>query len=276
MAKTIYALCVVTLLMIVAPSVIMAQNPQVLSTSPSANSTGVALSTQIDIRFNLRVAQNKVFSEVPLIDTVPPNDRKPCIFVMPKMYYDTLVEYPELLKRMAFRGTISLPNDTTVRLTLNAEQLRPGCEYAVFVSDVRVMRIKSDSSGFDTLTVGNSAYTFTTEMPPYRIVMSSLWNKDVIRRSDTIRFRFNRPLMGTSVSSGPLAVVQKVIGRSQRSDGFVDNYAGVQASIWLEEEGRVLAVKPIALFKDTTYRVLVNVGYLTGSNDDNVSALFTV
>jgi hypothetical protein len=253
-----------------------AQTPQVASTTPSNNATGVALTTTIDVKFNLKVAQNRIFNQVPLIDTIPPNNIKPCVYVVPKIYYDSLGSNFDNIRKTAFRGALSFPNDTTVRLTLLSQQLQTSSEYKVLVADAFVIRIKADSSGYDTLSVAPHVFSFSTELSPYRVISNKLWYDNQIKRGDTLRIGFNRPLTSTTTASGALATLQKVSGTTQTSAGYIYNYQTITPNLSLENSGKTLVIVPPMLTKDTIYRLTINLGYLTGNNSDNDVSSFTV
>lgn len=248
------------------PSALMAQ-PQVISTTPAHLATGVSLTTTIDVVTNAKLLQSHISPTMPRHDSVADYKRS-SIYVASSIWYDTVGGNPDYLAATGLSGTISVLNDSTIRLNLNPDQLEYENLYKVKVAHLKAL--VPNQNGFDTVDVQEYSFSFTMIDGPHRVVSYSIETERYLRKNDTIKVRFNRALQSTTTANGPIAEIQKHTGITAiDSASVIDNYSNVNANLSLSSDGKTLLVKPLILNSDTTYLLNVNVGYLTGDSLDN-------
>lgn len=250
------------------PSTLMAQ-PQVISTTPSHQATGVSLTTTIDVSVNYPIVLSKLDSIVPSKNHL--TQQYSAIYLVNKIFFDSLQGNINKLRRVAKSGTIGITNDSTVRLTLNSSMLQPGQQYVVLVDSLYVRTPNGNS--FDTVVVSQHTFSFTTVPPPYRVSWSNFEAINYINCKDTIKVYFNRKLSSHTTDSGSIVTIKKIQSRTYQQDSilFTNNYIASSSTSWLSSDSMAIYAVPSDLNDDTSYYVVVNTHYLTGNTDDDVS-----
>lgn len=244
------------------PSALMAQ-PQVISTTPSHQATGVSLTTTIDVVTNAKLLQSHITDRIPCKDSNYLYAR-PCIYVTTEKMYDIVNGDPELLMMFGFSGTISLLNDSTIRLTLHDHQLLNENLYKVKIAHLKAL--VPNQNGFDTVDVQEYDFSFTTVEHPHKIVATSLQNM-YVGKNDTLKVTFNRALSSTTTEQGPLALIRRQIGSFTDSTMSITyQYDTITTNLSLSSDSKTLNILPVDLGPDTAYVLDVNVGYLTGNS----------
>ncbi|MBK7986654.1 MAG: hypothetical protein IPK11_07020 [Ignavibacteria bacterium] len=251
------------------PSALMAQ-PQVISTTPAHQATGVSLTTtNIDVSVNYPIVLSKLDTIVPSKNHL--NQQYSAVYLVDKIFFDTLQGNINKLRRVAKSGTIAITNDSTVRLTLNSSMLQPGKKYVVLVDSLYVRT--PNGSGFDTVVVSQHTFTFSTVPPPYQVSWSNFEDKNYINCRDTLKVFFNRKLQSHTTDSGSIVTLKKIQSRTYQQDSilFTNNYVSSSCTSWLSPDSMAIYAIPSHLNDDTSYYVVVNTHYLTGNTDDDVS-----
>ncbi|MFN9304126.1 MAG: hypothetical protein ACK6BZ_04600 [Candidatus Kapaibacterium sp.] len=248
------------------PSALMAQ-PQVISTTPAHQATGVSLTTTIDVVTNAKLLQSHISPTMPRVDSVA-DYKQPCIYIATSSLYDTLEGNASYLSRAGLYGAISVLNDSTIRLTLSSGQLKYEETYKAKIAHLKAL--VPNQNGFDTVDVQEYSFSFTMIEGPHRVISYSIQNERYIRKNDTLKVMFNRSLLSTTTTNGSIAEIEKFTGYTIiDSASVIDNYSNVDANLSLSSDGKTLFVKPLIFNSDTTYRLKVNLGYLTGDSLDN-------
>ena len=251
------------------PSALMAQ-PQVISTTPAHQATGVSLTTtNIDVSVNYPIVLSKLDTIVPSKNHL--NQQYSAVYLVDKIFFDTLQGNINKLRRVAKSGTIAITNDSTVRLTLNSSMLQPGKKYVVLVDSLYVRT--PNGSGFDTVVVSQHTFTFSTVPPPYQVSWSNFEDKNYMNCRDTLKVFFNRKLQSHTTDSGSIVTLKKIQSRTYQQDSilFTNNYVSSSCTSWLSPDSMAIYALPSHLNDDTSYYVVVNTHYLTGNTDDDVS-----
>lgn len=253
------------------PSALMAQ-PQVISTTPAHQATGVSLTTTIDVVTNAKLLQSHISPTMPRHDSVA-DYKQPCIYVASSIWYDTVGGNPDYLAATGLSGSISILNDSTIRLSLSPGQLKYEASYKAKIAHLKAL--VPNQNGFDTVDVQEYSFSFTMIDGRHRVISYSIQNERYLRKNDTIKVIFNRPLLSTATTNGPIAEIEKFTGYTTiDSASVVNNYANAGANLSLSVDGKTLFVKPLLINGDTTYQLKINVGYLTGDSLDNFDKEF--
>ena len=239
---------------------------------PSNNSDSVAITQQIfRVKFDKPIDSSSILSSVPVNDTSFPGQGG--IYVVRRDMFDTLAGELATQKRAALSGSITIYDDSTLQLTIDAGQLAYNEDYAILVSGLNVVDVSG--TPIDTIVVTDTVFHVTTVKGVHHVLGFSISNKSYVRCGDTISVSWNRKLPGTSTGAGLLAEIKKYVSSSTIDSATIEwTMAEVTSSLSLNSDSTLLYIVPADLSADTTYQLTIFPSRLNGDTNEIVHSDF--
>ncbi|MCE2503683.1 MAG: T9SS type A sorting domain-containing protein [Chlorobi bacterium] len=261
---------IVASLSIVLHGEAFAQTPHASFLEPTDSSANVPLSPTIRIRTNFPIDITRLYQRG---DTR--TDPKQSIMVVASAFYDHL---PDSLigDGLSFGVKYTVEDDTTLSCTVG--YLEYETPYVAIINNLWVI-----TGTGDTVQVPSASVAFTTVLPPHRLESASLLFRNYIRCTDTLTFRFSRPL--DSVSAGTIIKVYEfdpfdlfdLPDTVDISDINLDDLETlIPSTSWFDASKEVIYTTVPNMSTEKNYRVRVELHHLTGDSLSNRNYPFHV